>query len=63
MLFLLNSKEVEVDLEMQAEILGVFVGRHRYVTEPVSPIELRVDIFVGREQKPEARAINGGRLR
>jgi hypothetical protein len=59
---LVNLKEVEVDLEMQAKILRISVGGHRNVTETIAPIELRVDKFVGREQKHDEGAVNGVRI-
>src|SRR5690348_7712716 len=43
---------------MQAIVLRVSIAGHRNMAKPVSPIELRVDMFVGRDQKAEPGAVN-----
>ena len=57
------SKHIQVHLEVQAEVLCVSVAGNLNMMEPVSPIELRADVFVGGEQKPEAGTVNGGWFR
>ena len=48
---------------MQAVALRISTIGHRNVTKPpVAPIELRIHLFVGREQKAEPRRVNSRRF-